>query len=1005
MVKTQREKSSRAGQSGNIYTLSYSGILLVLFTISGACGLAYEVVWSRQLTLFFGISTYSTMTVLAVFMVGLSAGSYLFGKIIDSRRNPLVIYGIIEIGIGVYAVALVVLLRIIQPVITALFSHMEPGLMVIFLRMVCAFFLLLPPTLLMGATFPVMNRVFISDLDHMGRRTGSLYAVNTFGAVIGAFLTGFFLLQFTGIVITTLTAAVLNVLIGIISLQFGGRLIQLPAIREEIRPEDAETQESEETRMQHGNVILLSAALSGFTFLAFEGLAIRILIQVLGNSSWAFSTILCCALTGIAAGSYIFSRFYDRIQHRMRLLAMLQLAAAVSLIVLIPAWNLLEGLNGEIFTGESTLYGFLIVQFIVTLSVVIIPTILIGAVLPLCIKLYCGRVSHVGSDIGYIYALNTLGAVAGVALTGLVLVPALGLRNCFILLSTLNAVIASVVLFHSEVRKKTRRALVSFSPLMVFTVIITGLQLNITIGKNLQGYELAYSEDGIGGHLAVFEAPDSTRVLNINNITEVATDDVSLKTFRMMAAVPLLVQPEIEEALIITFGAGIVSGTLAELGLQYLDCVEINPEIRNAAGFFKKENYSVIDNPKLRMIFEDGRNFLLMTTRRYDLISADATHPTGADSWVLFTREFYTLCSERLSERGIFSQWIPLHGISLRNLRIILSTINSIFPHMQVWFTGMDRNVGHILVIAAKEDVYIEFGNLQTQLLTDDYGRMLSRFHLNDPSMFIQHYFGDQNSLSDFFAGAPVNTDNKAYTAFPDRLLTQNNLIENLETLFAQRSPLPSDEDVVEERENESRYFQGMGSFWSGQIALFKNDITTALKSFGSASEELPEYSGVHDDIRMIIHNITEPFLDAAAELESERQFDRALEILAELEKNLPEQFQPLSEIGRIHLQNGEPALGKLYLLRAADSNPDFYAFFNLGVIYLGEDSLSRAEWAFRETIRLNPAVAQAHSNLGYIYHQQGKLSEARQAWETALRYDAGDQLALRGLEMIKQPK
>jgi len=985
---------------------SNQGVLLLLFTLSGACGLVYEITWTRQLTLIFGLSTYSVITVLSAFMAGLSIGSFFLGKMIDTRKNPLYIYGLIEIGIGLYAVLFPRILDIFQPVITSAAGQFTPGLALVIFRMVCTFLLLLPPTVLMGATFPIMNRIYITNLGKFGRQAGLLYAVNTFGAVLGAFLTGFILLKYIGISKTTLSGVICNLVIGVAAL-FLARNQTVTDTKTILQPQsEHDKKEARQLPDFIYRIILVTAGISGFTFLAFETLSTRILILLLGNSSWAFSTILCCVLTGIALGSLIGSKFFDRVRNTVFLLCSLNILTALTLALLIPQLSWQESLN-DIFLAEGQkLAGFLVSQFIYTFITVIIPSTVMGAVFPLCLKIYCGSMRRVGGDIGLVYAVNTIGAVLGTTITGLFLIPAVGVKNAFLVLILLNLILGAIIFFLSGETLKSKRKWIPVYLPLTFLGIIGFTHYDIQIGKNMTGYRLIYEDEGVGGLLTVFEGSDgSTRVLNINNITEVATDDVSMQTFRMMASVPLLYKPMIENVLVITFGAGIASGTFAELDVNRLDCVEINPEISGAAKYFIDENFDVLNNPRLNLIIEDGRNFLLSSTQKYDLISADATHPTGADSWVLFTREFYSLCKTRLNKNGLMTQWIPLHGISQPNLRTIIGTIHSVFPEVKLWFTGMDRNVGHILIIASEERLDLSFKTIDNALYTGKLKRFLDPYGLDDPFVLSQHYIGDQNTLKPFYMQAPVSTDDKAYNAFPDNILTHRDVIVNLEELFRLRSAIDFTDSSPELRQQNSQYFNSYSAFWSGQLELFKNNTFEAIGQFKTALESNPDNIALQNDINLILDNVTEPVLNTATAFETQKQFDQALELLAKLEDAAPDSHKPFGEIGRIYLQNGQTGLAKKYLLKAAQTNADFTAFFNLGIIYLNEDSLSQAEWAFKESVKLNPSVSQGHANLGYIYHRLGKTTAAKLAWEEALKYDPNDELAKNGLDLLKQQK
>ncbi|HZA54201.1 MAG TPA: fused MFS/spermidine synthase, partial [Candidatus Udaeobacter sp.] len=417
------------------------GIGLFCFFFSGAAGLIYQVVWTRMLTQIFGNTTYAIATVLSAFMAGLAIGSYLFGQIADRGKNDFLLYGILEAGVGVYGFLVPWFFAGAQKLYGPIFGLNESypfifNLVLFFL----SFVLLVFPTLLMGATLPVLSRFFVRSFAQFGRRVGDLYATNTLGAVIGCAAGGFLLIPTLGMRATVYVAAGVNLVIAAV-------ILIIDRIRDketaEIPPEAA-APAAVTTQAENGAswlhwIILSSFALSGFASLVYENAWTRALTLVIGSSIYSFTTMLVTFLIGLALGGFIYARFLGEREARLSTFGLIELWVGLAALATIPLFERLPLIFVRLLHGfGDTFTVFLWLQIFLSALVMFLPTVLLGMTFPLVARLFTQSLYRVGSGVGSSYAANTVGAVLGAFAGGFILIPTIGVQNAIIFAVVMN---------------------------------------------------------------------------------------------------------------------------------------------------------------------------------------------------------------------------------------------------------------------------------------------------------------------------------------------------------------------------------------------------------------------------------------------------------------------------------------------------------------------------------------------------------------------------------------
>jgi len=353
-----------------------------------------------------------------------------------------------------------------------------------------------------------------------------------------------------------------------------------------------------------------------------------------------------------------------------------------------------------------------------------------------------------------------------------VLIPLLGTQKSVQLLAWLNVAIGTAVLMlDTEVRPRTRRWLLAgtVAPVLVVAWLLPSTLTADLMDRSQSGGKLLYYDEDTGGTVTVYERDNGRRLLRVNGAGEVPTDHASIQVFRLLGNLPLLLHPAPETAVVIAFGGGVTLGAVEMHPLEHVDCVELVPGVVGAAPYFAEYNNRVFDRlstGKVELIADDGRNHLLRTERTYDIIIADATHPATADSWVLYTQEFYRLCKRRLNEGGYVAQWLPLHGLASDDYKAIVRTFRSVFPHASLWVTS-----DYSVMLGTPERLRIDVDRLEERLGREDVRASLADVDLDDPIAFLATFALDEDAVSEYVASGPIKTDNRPDMDFVGSLI------------------------------------------------------------------------------------------------------------------------------------------------------------------------------------------------------------------------------------------
>jgi len=768
-------------------------VTLVCFFLTGVTGLVYELVWVRMLILSFGSTQFAVTTVLTTFMAGLAIGSLLFGRLIDRYEHPLRVYGILEMVLGGYCILTPLIFSAIKSLYLSLFSGggvqyaaFNPT------QFMLAFGGIILPSILMGGTLPVLTKYFTATREEIGFKVGLLYALNTFGSVVGCLATGLFLLYLLGVTSTIYLAGMIDILIGVVIVTLSRR--SLSSRRETARavqPEatvgeiDGGGEGTEPVTPAARRIVIAVFAVSGFAALAYEVLWTRIFSLIIGSSIYAFTIMLATFLFGIGVGSIVFAPFIDRRKKPLLWFAILELIIGLAALLAVPLYRRLPfiflGLHESL---SQHFWLFLAAQFLLCAAVMVIPTLCMGAIFPTVSRIYTSGLDKIGQKIGNIYFFNTAGAIAGSFVSGFIMIPTLGVQPSILLTAAISTALGLLLLLISPVAKVKRLVAAGVTALFFIVVLYNtpswsmmvmtmGAYVNPIDNRALEALEetgaygeLLFYREGINAIVTVRREADGRTISYQSNgkYEAKSVDSKPGKAWSLLGHLPMLFSNSAESALLVGVGSGITLGAMAQYPLKEIDVVEIEPAVVEAAHFFAVANNHALEDPRVTVHTTDGRNFLLTGKKKYDVIISAVSDPwiTGVSN--LFTEEYFREVKNRLSEDGIVALWFQNYRISTDDLKIGLNTFASVFPNVSLWvhYAG----TSDMIVIGSNRPHSFDMEKLAGQMKQEQLGRDLARIEMNSPYDILNLFLMGNDDIRRYIQGAPLNRDDRPILEF-----------------------------------------------------------------------------------------------------------------------------------------------------------------------------------------------------------------------------------------------
>ena len=956
--------------------------VLLFFFVSGATGLIYEVVWTRLLTLVMGNTHYSISTVLTAFMGGLALGSYAGGKVIDKRFNPLAAYAFLEAGIGLYCLIIPSLIDFAFPIFKWVYlnwgdSYTQASI----IRFIICVAILIVPATFMGATLPVLSKFVSRGEAHIGKDVGTLYSINTFGAVFGAWASAFIFMRLWGVQSTIWMTALLNLAISaVIFLVFKPPLkgFNSKELENPLPPLD-----------RRGKLILLSFGFSGMIALVYQVAWNRILSLLLGSSVYAFSLILTVFILGLALGTASFSRLLSRFDDLMKVYGITQITIGVVSLLIIPLFGTIPFINRWIYENWGLEFEFIqITNFGIIFALLFIPTFFMGAQFPLVIKLMAKKMETLGREVGRIYACNTVGTIVGSFLAGFILIPVLGMQFTLMSGVLLNVLLGVAILtlgsqLNFNVKIYVLPVVLMFCILAAksigpwdTSVISSGSFMPYRIADlkeaELKKNKILFFKEGMHTTVTTELSVSGNIFLRVNGKTD-ASLALDMRTQLLSGYLPMLFHPDPKSALVIGQGSGITLGAVEQFPVDEITLVEISPAVIEGSRFFDPFNHHALDDKRVTVKLEDGRNHIALSDKTYDVIVSEPSNPWISGVGALFTVNFFELLKKRLNPGGLVCIWVHTN-LSPEDFKSIIHSFSKEFPFVSMWesIAGDDY-----LLIGSENEYGLSYEKAQQYFSDETVGRDLHRIGIDNTPDLLSLMIMSREKLLEFSASAPLHTDDNSLLEFnapkyvykDDRavLVRQLTPFIELEPEFVdfsktdtgvrakvaeKLSKLERSESQIEDIKSKAKLERLLDQ---AMEAYNVGDISSALQSYQEILELDPDHVMTH-------YNMGNIFLELRLMDKAESSYQSTLEI---------NPFYVFGSIGlaRLHVFSRQPdkaikVLHDTLTWYAGDQEVSLY----LGLAYAFKKDSERAIQEFKKSLEWDPVFPPAHYYLGIQY-------------------------------------
>ncbi len=709
-------------------------LVALVFLFSGAFALVYEITWARMLSREFGSDAVAIAIVVSVFMLGLGIGARLAGIWGDRLHNPLRVYGGLEVLLGLYVLASPWLIGSFMPLLALLGEHgIQKAWLLNSARIALGMIVLLPPTLIMGASLPLLARFAVDVAKQIPAAVISLYSINIAGAVLGVLAAGFWLLPSMGMTRVLTIVGLANVALGLTVIALSRSVADSYRTRIS-KPVSFAASEDRWTSLK----LISAVALLGVASMACQLAWTRVIVLIVGGSAFAFSSVLAVFLAGLGLGAALAALalrwFSDRAIGLFAIAGVLAAATIFGSTFVLPS---LPGYFLELFDAEisGTRIGLLNLQTVIAAALFLAPATFMGMMFPLALRIGLGSFDRPAADTGTLYLANSLGCVAGALLTGFVLIPQLGIISTLLLAVGLICYGIIVVLSlrsRQLVQSAAAVGLMAGYGLGWYAVPPWNAQL---MAGGLSEYAESYQQalDDIAQQLAdnselLFYRDGLTATVTVSRDRHSVNRDLfistngkidgsshrDMPTQRLSAHLPLLLHSLPQRVAVVGMGTGVTAGsaTLHD-SVERVTIVEIEAEMVEGARWFTDYNHGVHDHPKVDIRVTDGRLHLFLARQRYDVIISVPSNPWIAGVASLFTEEYYRLAAQALNDGGVFAQWLQLYQMEPENVRAVVASFSDVFPETFIAKTVIGADM---LLIGSMQPIEIDLQKIEARI-------------------------------------------------------------------------------------------------------------------------------------------------------------------------------------------------------------------------------------------------------------------------------------------------
>jgi spermidine synthase len=816
--------------------------ICILVFFSGFVALVYQVLWVKDLSLLFGNTAQAAATTLAVFFLGLAAGGHVWGRRSAQLRNPLRAYAWLESCIGVFALPFLLLLPVYKAAYEPLYLLLgESPELLTAAKLALAAVVLFPPAFFMGGTFPLLAQHAIPDPEETGRDGSFLYGVNTLGAALGALIAGFYLPRAIGFEWSYKLAAGGNVLIGLAAFALAGRTMAASPASPVSRSAAATSPGNDHRRAldpTNGSLPSTLAFLSGFLVLGLEVLWTRMLSQVLQNSVYTFSVILVTFLVSLTFGALLANRLCRMRLHHETVLCILTLLAGLS-IALTPFlfMHFMEG--GRYLGSDQGWMGYVTTTFLRAGFVLVPPGLFIGSVFPYLLR-FGQRAGSAGEVIGRLTALNTVGSVAGSIAVGFFLLPHAGLWETTRLFGLGYLLLALWLAAAVPRRAFVLRGLPVCAGLLLFALLDPTRLPLLRLGPEdrvLETWQAAH------GTVAVVARPGNL-LLSFNNHYRLGGSASRMHEERQ-AVLPLLTHPDPQDVFLLGMGTGITAGAALRFPVRSVVVAELVPEVVDAsAEYFHPFTGGLFTDPRVEILRVDGRNHLLGSARRYDVILGDLFLPWEAGAGSLYSLEHFRSVKRRLKTGGVFVQWLPLYQVSQTEFETIARTLLEVFPEVVLWRGEFNPERPTVALAASATRGLLDPAALAARGKALPANASLSAAAIE--AAYLPFYAGNLGRSRHVLPAGPINTDDRPVIEYAAPV-AQRNVLAGSDNWFTGTALMRFFDQLAEAMPpREDPYLANLDAVEVGYVeaglSYFKRNVANRLGDAAGEQKHLAAY-------------------------------------------------------------------------------------------------------------------------------------------------------------------
>lgn len=933
------------------------------FSLAGLATLLFEVVTLRTLRLFWGSTSRAVAAVLVAFLGGMGVGNLWAGRKAERVKSSLRLAAVAQVMAACLFVIVPALLRGLGVFERWLAVRATPAAIVTSVSFLLPVLMIAVACVGLGMVLPLVARSFIGSVARSGQDVGLLYAVNAVSGALGALLAGFVLLPCWGLQQTLAGACLIALGAGLLFWGLGVSSAKLESESEApgstappLSAEPAAVKPQGERQCLFW--VLVSYGLAGAASTVYEVGWTRAIGAVLGSSVYSFSLMLVVFIAGLALGGWWGGQMAGRLSKPVTVLSTVEVGVGLAALAVLPLLSRMTGLIPAMIAKFGvSFWPLLMLELVLIFLVLLLPALLMGMAFPLATRSIMTAGVLPGRAVGLTAGINTIGSVLGISVAATVLLPVLGLSKTLVLTSALNLICGVILVTAAESGRIVLVRTVAMALLWVAAAALAshvfpspGKLSPVVAALNpshaVLESRILYHKDGPVSGVTVMETVRGERVILLDGKPD-ASSGADLPTQIMAAHLPLTLHPEPRRALVIGLASGITLGSAGRHALETLDCVEIEPAMLEACRYFDSFNYRILEDPRVRVVIEDGRRYLAVTPQRYDVIVSEPSNPWIAGMGDLFTREFFELCRSRLERDGILCVWLEAYTLDLECFCSVVRSFGSVFTHVTMW----NPKPFDYLLLGSQAPPCITSSALAARLSDPRISNDLARIGVRTVADFLSSFVLGGDNFSLLGGNARLHTDDNALLEFyaPRSMFRCEAAFEILERAEVLRLP----------------DFSFIRITHDGGETLVREAVTQVFARGRVVQSLLWAHRG---------RNLqAEVELKKAAELNREDSF---------LQRILRERLR----IAALVLRRGDPqAAEQLYWQVLSILPDDADACYGLGFIAEAKGDPEQASVWYERAVKKEPTRVALHTALAAVRQKQGRLAEAIQHYQTAL--------------------